>query len=236
MRVVTWNIRKCKGGYRGAVRPEALAESLARREPDLVLCQEVFHDARDPGHSQSEMIAGGLDMARVYGPNAIYSRGHHGNATMTRHAIVDSLNRDLSTNPIERRGVLYSRVALDGRSLHVFNTHLGLNRRQRRRQVDRIAEFLREVCVDDEPVLLAGDFNDWTGRLDPYVRQRTGLDSGILDLHPRRRRSWPSPRPVFALDRIYYRGLELREIHVHRDPPWDLLSDHLPMEATFGFL
>ena len=235
MRVLTWNIRKCKGGYRGAVHPESLAESLAARHPDLVLCQEVFHDALDSGHAQSEMIAGGLDMARVYGPNAIYSRGHHGNATMTPHEILDSSNHDLSTNPIERRGVLHAEVAVNGRSVHVFNTHLGLNRGQRRKQVERIAAFIAETCRLDEAVILAGDFNDWTGRLDPYVRALTGFESAILDMKRNHRRSWPSPRPVFALDRIYYRGLELEDVHIHRDPPWDKLSDHLPMEATFRF-
>src|SRR5690606_3622341 len=173
------------------------------------------------------------DMPRVYGPNAFYRSGDHGNATLSRYPITRVDNRDLSTNPIEHRGLLYTRLHLPGTEVHVFNTHLGLNTVQRRRQIARIAKVIEELCQSDVPIVLAGDFNDWTGQLDALVQDRCGLSSALTDLPPRLRRTWPSGRPVFWLDRIYYRNLELLGTTILDEPPLPTLSDHLPIEVEF---
>jgi endonuclease/exonuclease/phosphatase family metal-dependent hydrolase len=43
----------------------------------------------------------------VYGLNAAYEHGHHGNAVLTRHPIIEWCNRDLSVNRFESRGLLH---------------------------------------------------------------------------------------------------------------------------------
>lgn len=233
VRIVSYNIRKGKGSYHRESAWENLALGLAGRDADLVLCQEVFHTWGKSGPFQSQELATTLALQPAYQPNATYERGHHGNATLSRFGFRHFCNHDLSTNFVERRGVLFSLVETHLGPLHVWNTHLGLNRFQRAKQVARIARLLRHYGAENQPVLLAGDFNDWTGGLDRAIQADCGLRNALEELDHSRRRSWPSFRPVFGLDRIYYRGLRLRAIQVLSEPPWDGFSDHLPIEAEF---
>ena len=234
LRVFSYNIHKGKGPLIGSVRLHDLIAEVAGRKADLVLCQEVFHGMRAGPWDQSRDLAAGLDLVALYEPNAVYSKGHHGNTTLTRLDVGAVANHNLSTNPLEKRGVLYSSHPIGGHQLHVFNTHLGLNNRQRRHQAGRICQIIEEKCGDGGPILLAGDFNDWTGGLGELLRARAGLQNAFAGLVRERRVSWPSNRPFFDLDRIYFRGLHLVEARVHQAAPWTRLSDHLPVEAEFA--
>lgn len=233
-RVLTYNIRKGKGGYRGPVTVGTMAEKLAGRRADIILCQEVFHSSNSHGPSQSRDLGERLSYRAVYEPNAVYRKGHHGNATLTRFDVHRYFNSNVSTNPIEKRGVLYSLIECHRGPVHVFNTHLGLNKAQRVKQILRIAAIMHEVCHDGRPVVLAGDFNDWTGQLDQLIRKHCGLENALSTLAKQDRRSWPSARPVFGLDRIYFSNLRLVGIRVLGQDPWNRLSDHLPVEAEFA--
>ena len=93
--------------------------------------------------------------------------------------------------------------------------------------------MMRELTHPDDAVLLAGDFNDWTGRVDPLICEGSDLDNAMLLLTMQERRTWSTRRPLWALDRIYYRNLHLRDVTVLRESPWDRLSDHFPVRATF---
>jgi len=233
LRLISYNIRKAKGGWRHRTSSREIGEALMSRSPDIVLCQEVFHSYGPGGVNQSAEISERLGIPAAYGANAVYSKGHHGNATLTRFDILASRNFDLSTNPIERRGVLWGLIDVEGQPLHVFNTHLGLNRRQRRRQVARIADAIEALAVKDQPLILGGDFNDWTGRLDAFVRERCGVESSRERLTAVAHASYPNLRPLLSLDRLYWRGLELESLQVLQGEPWIRISDHLPLEATF---
>ena len=185
LRLVTYNIRKGKGVFRTPIELHELGRQLALRDADLVLCQEVFH-ATDGRTRQSDTLADALEMKAAYGPNKFYPRGDHGNATFSRLPIAEARNHDLSTNRIERRGVLHARVDVGPTTLHVLNTHLGLNTLQRRTQVRRIARIIQEHCPEGEPLLLGGDFNDWTGNLNRVVVDACGLRSGLGLVRQRR--------------------------------------------------
>jgi endonuclease/exonuclease/phosphatase family metal-dependent hydrolase len=231
MKLITWNIRKGLGPHHGPkADAEALGRMVASLHPELVLLQEV---ARREEGAQGDALAESLEMTVHYAANAVTRRGDHGNATFVRRDVHEVSNHDLSLNPIERRGLLHTVLDLNGRKLHVLNTHLSLTGGQRRRQVARIAEVIARDCPADEALVLAGDFNDWTGRLDRLVRETCGVASIAGALTRTERRSWPSFRPLLALDRVYYRGLELADARVLRDAPWRTLSDHLPLEVTF---
>ena len=232
-KLVSYNIRKAKG-IRGS-RPdlEDIALNLGALQPDMLLCQEVFHGSG--GVHQSREIAEQLELLHRYEPNAEYRRGHHGNATFSRFPISRHRNTDISTNRVERRGVLYTRVhPVPGGILHIFNTHFGLNKKQRNRQARMLGELVREIVRPDEAVILGGDFNDWSGQLDPVISAEVGLENAMLLLAMKKRRTWSTRRPLFALDRIYYHNLHLVDVRVLNSPPWDRLSDHFPVEAIFS--
>ncbi|MDD9933863.1 MAG: endonuclease/exonuclease/phosphatase family protein [Myxococcales bacterium] len=230
-RVITYNIRKGKGANgRTAVEMRRIGAALAQHEADLILCQEVFHCART-GDSQSGGLAQEMGLSSYYGANKFRSVGHHGNTTFTRLSVEHFDNHDISTNRVERRGALYVRLTLGEQSLHVFNVHLGLNQWQRRTQMRQIGELVERVSQSGEPVLLAGDFNDWRRDLEGLVLHELGFDDPFAGHAPERLRTWHARRPVFSLDRIYVKHLQAESGGRLDGSPWSELSDHLPLMA-----
>ena len=228
--VVTYNMRKGKGVRRSRPDLVEIAQRLGELRPDVLLCQEVFHDRDDV--SQSDHIAESLELLHRYEPNAEYARGHHGNATFTNLHITHHENLDISTNPVERRGVLWTRVVLqDGRDLHLFNTHFGLSKRQRLKQAREVGLFVRSKAEREDPVLLGGDFNDWQGTVDEAITDSAQVTNGMLRLAMADRTTWSTKRPLFALDRVYFRNLALESVEVLKGAPWDRLSDHFPIRC-----
>jgi endonuclease/exonuclease/phosphatase family metal-dependent hydrolase len=235
VRVITYNIRKGKGASGRAVVPMAsIGKALAQHEADVVLCQEVFHGAHEDTW-QTDRLAEALQLYSYYGGNRFRAIGHHGNTTFSRLAAEDFKNHDISTNRIERRGALYVRLHLTHTPLHVLNVHLGLNRWQRATQMKRIAKLMDEMCKAGEPVLLAGDFNDWQRSLDRWIVEELGLSS-CFDLQAPEVRTWPAQRPVFSLDRIYVRNLRITNPTRLHGGAWHELSDHLPLMADLHTL
>jgi endonuclease/exonuclease/phosphatase family metal-dependent hydrolase len=209
---------------------QAIGRALAEHHADLVLCQEVFHCATT-GASQSGGLADAMGLCGYYGANKFRSLGHHGNSTFTRLAVEQFTNHDISTNRVERRGALYMRLSMNGQPLHVFNVHLGLNRWQRLEQVKQIVGLADSVGKPGEPMLLAGDFNDWRRELDAVIVNTLGFDNALAEQPPESVRTWHARRPVFSLDRIYTRNLIVARAGRLDGSPWSELSDHLPLFA-----
>ncbi|MDA1195366.1 MAG: endonuclease/exonuclease/phosphatase family protein [Planctomycetota bacterium] len=232
MRVLTWNMHKGRDARRRPVALEQIAEALAATEADVLLLQEVFHGAAHGHEGQSHALADRLGMHAAYVPNARYARGHHGNAILAREAFPLVSHRDLSTNRIERRGLLHVHVVVPGaRPLNVLNTHLGLNGLQRRRQVHLIAEFVASHLPADDPWLFGGDFNDWSSRLDGYIQRRLHATNLLAEQRWRARCTYPVGSPWMPLDRLYVRDVLACDARVLGGPPWTGLSDHLPIVA-----
>jgi endonuclease/exonuclease/phosphatase family metal-dependent hydrolase len=75
-------------------------------------------------------------------------------------------------------------------------------------------------------VIVLGDFNDWLpGRSAAHVLdQRLGASARL--------RSFPSSRPLLALDRIWIHPVSLlRRVFVHTSALARCASDHLPVAA-----
>lgn len=230
MKLITYNIRKGKGpGGRDAIEMARIGQALRDEGAELLLCQEVFHCSRT-GASQSGGLAEAVRLSPYYGANKHRSIGHHGNTIFTGLPVEHVENHDISTNPIERRGALYLRVRFHGRPLHVFNVHLGLNGFQRATQVTRIAGLL-DLVAADEPVVIAGDFNDWRQQLERRMVTELGLQNALGSSLPAAPKTWHARRPMLALDRIYLRHLRVRNAGCLCEAPWTDLSDHLPLYA-----
>jgi endonuclease/exonuclease/phosphatase family metal-dependent hydrolase len=120
-----------------------------------------------------------------------------------------------------------------GAVVHVFNCHLGLTRRERRFQRDRMlsdAMLLSEEL--HHPVVLMGDFND-----SPVSVIHSSLRRHFRDAYRATGRRWgPTFRagviPI-RLDYIYVsRGIRVLDCLVRKDPLARVASDHLPVVAT----
>jgi endonuclease/exonuclease/phosphatase family metal-dependent hydrolase len=239
LRVATYNIHKGVRGVGPGKRLEIhnLGLGIEALDADLVFLQEVrLYEARDarrfertrmgwPSEGQADFLAP-EGYAVAYRSNAVTRHGEHGNALLSRWPLGDVGHHDVSDHRFEQRGLLHVPVQWQGSTVHAVVAHLGLIHASRVRQVQRLAEFVRTVPLD-EPLIVAGDFNDWGERLDGPMRE-IGLTRA---LGTRVRPTFPSRVPFFALDRIYTRALACRLTHVPRGAAWARMSDHLPLVA-----
>lgn len=230
MKVVTYNFHKGRAPKGGHSILEEAAHALRELQPDMLLCQEVFR-AHDDTEHQSQVLGHMLGLEHHFAPNRFWGPGCHGNATFTRFEVRESRNIEITHSRWEKRGILHTRMHLDGFSFDVMNTHFSLTHRQRQKQLHTLLAHLPEE--GDVPVLVAGDFNDWHGGLDRFIRRMRHFDNALLHVPRGDRLTFPATRPVFALDRIYTRGLRVKSVRVLRGDPWQRLSDHLPVEVVF---
>ena len=101
------------------------------------------------------------------------------------------------------------------------------------RMVSRVTFRLpREAAPEATKVALVGDFNDWRNHADDLLAQRLGL-AEVFSGAGRPSRSYPAALPVFRLDRIYQRGLQVVATQLHAGPPWSTISDHAVLSAGF---
>ena len=167
LKVLTYNIHKGKAplGIRSSFA--TLKTALQRENADLIFLQEVQgrNDLEDALHNQPERLADALGMYVVYGRNAVRRNTDHGNVLLSRFPIIEQENQDISDHRLEQRGVLHVQVLVDVTIVHCFVVHLGLFKQSRKRQAEAIATRINHLVEPDEPIIIAGDFNDWTQRL-----------------------------------------------------------------------
>ncbi|HCH6886912.1 TPA: endonuclease/exonuclease/phosphatase family protein, partial [Pseudomonas aeruginosa] len=175
LQVLTVNTHKGFNPFnRRFILPE-LREAVRSVGADLVFLQEVLgshslHAARLPSWPpapQYEYLADSMWPQFAYGRNAVYPEGHHGNAVLSKHPILAHRNLDVSVAGNEERGLLHAVIDI-GRPLHAVCVHLGLREAQRQRQLQLLCELVAGL-PEREPVVVAGDFNDWRQRADQLL-------------------------------------------------------------------
>lgn len=235
LRVCTYNIHKgFSTGNRRFVLPE-MRTALRRADPDIIFLQEVIGEHRRfakhtpdwPEESQYDYLAAELWPHVAYGRNRNHRVGHHGNAILSKFPIISWTNTDISVSRFENRGLLHAIIELpDKTRINCFNIHFGLHGRARRRQLFWLCEQVQQRATGLEPVLIAGDFNDWAGTASRYIRNQIQAMEIFEALAGRKARTFPSFFPFFKLDRIYCRGLLPKEASVLKGSDWAGLSDH----------
>jgi endonuclease/exonuclease/phosphatase family metal-dependent hydrolase len=301
LRVATYNIHKGVVndffGLRRNSRIYDLRARLHELNADLIFLQEVQgrndrHTnrlANWPAEPQDQFLAKvprqqkaahntiAVAYENVYGRNANYLHGHHGNALLSRFPVLRNENRDVSDHALEKRGVLHCVVALDKKPVHCFVVHFGLLARSRRRQTDALMTWIKKSVPPDEALIIAGDFNDWRNVLSDTLCHELNMlevtdaskdakrpkvaaaresahgaaqkivyfmhdkltDLGMKVAKEKMRiprtvkaaRTFPALVPWLQMDRIYVRGLKVKEAKVLRGPEWARLSDHSPLIA-----
>jgi endonuclease/exonuclease/phosphatase family metal-dependent hydrolase len=240
--VATWNIHKGFSQFNRRMMVHELRDRLRELSADIVFLQEVqgLHLGHAERHSawpvlpQHEFLAEDVWANHSYGRNMVYDHGHHGNAILSRFPILHEHNQDVTHLRFEKRGLLHCAVELPGlaQPLHCVCVHLSLFARSRRRQMDALARRIEEVVPADAPLMIAGDFNDWRNNADDLLAQRLGLVEVFAGAGRVPSRSYPAALPMFRLDRIYQRGLQVIGTQLHAGPPWSSISDHAVLSAV----
>lgn len=244
LRVLTYNIHKgFNTGNRGFVLGK-IRDAIHEVHADLVLLQEVLghHDGHGkrvqdwPTRPQFEFLADSIWPHYAYGKNAVYTSGHHGNAILSKYPFSFWENIDISTNRLERRGLLHGIIEIPHRRkpLHVICVHLGLLETERQSQVKRICERIDQMVPHEEPLVIAGDFNDWRIKLSRPLERRVEVREVFEHLHGSHARTFPSWMPALKLDRIYYRGMQAKSAQTLTGKPWNQLSDHAALFAELA--
>ena len=231
LRVVTYNIHRCRGMDR-RTQPHRIAAVLAAIDADIIALQEVMGAGPSGPSSVShiEQIGAALGMGWVMTP-ARELRGHQfGNAVLSRHPIRHHVGYDLTWKTCEERRLQRVDVDVNGHTLHIYNVHLGTAILERRHQAQRLATIAANRHVGG-PKLVLGDFNEWMRGLTTKLLSRK-LKSVDLRNFLKRRRTYPGLFPILHLDHIYYAGrLEILGVELPRTRLSLVASDHLPLVA-----
>jgi endonuclease/exonuclease/phosphatase family metal-dependent hydrolase len=182
--------------------------------------------------AQFEYLADSLWPHFAYGKNAVYSDGHHGNAILSKMPMIRYENINVSTNKLERRGLLHAEVEIaSGKMLHLLCLHLDLTARGRRRQIFSLIERVKNSVPQTDRLIVAGDFNDWNEKITDPLAQELGLVDCGQEIFGEHVRTYPTWRPFLSLDRIYVRGLSILQMDVLNGPGWRRMSDHAALAA-----
>lgn len=241
LRVVTYNIHKGVTGFSGKPRIHSVRTGLQSMNADIVFLQEVQDrndrliaaELFDPDHTQLNYLATDAYPHSVYGRNAVYEHGHHGNAILSRHPILMSENLDISDHRFEQRGLLHAVADINGVEAHLICVHFGLFARSRVRQASALVDRVRAVVPAHAPLVIAGDFNDWNHKLDSKICNTL---NAVESAHAKNGRihTFPSHMPWWQLDRIYVRGFEFERTQALTGREWAERSDHVPLMAELA--
>lgn len=246
LRILTYNIHK--GFTAGNIKfvLHRIREALEKTDVDLVFLQEIQgeHTRREerianwPQKPQFEFLAENLWPHYVYGKNAMYRLGHHGNAILSKYPFVRWENIDVSKHKRASRSLLHGELEIPGvtQKIHVICIHFALFKTERNKQLERLKARISAHIADDEPLIIAGDFNDWRGNAERFLETELGLHEAFKTSQGHHAKTFPSWKPKLPVDRVYYRNIELLDCVRLAKSPWRTLSDHVPLLASFDLV
>jgi endonuclease/exonuclease/phosphatase family metal-dependent hydrolase len=243
LKVLTYNIHKGFAPRKVRFVLHQIKDALASIHPDLIFLQEIQgeHIKHEkiienwPDESQFEFLADELWPHYAYAKNAIYKKGHHGNAILSKYPIVAWENIDVSLHRRASRSLLHATIQLpNNQLLHAICTHLGLFKIEREKQLVTLCNRIEAHVPHVEPLIVAGDFNDWRGHAEDHMEIDLGLEEVFKTMTGHHAKSFPAKRPTLQVDRIYFRKLNAELCTLLNKEPWKDLSDHLPLYAEFS--
>lgn len=242
--LITYNIHKGFGLGTRFLLPE-MQEAVSLMKPDFVFLQEVqgLHRRKAkriqqwPDLPQVEFMAQKEWPHYLYAKNAVYQSGHHGNAILSKFPFEKYENINLSLRNRASRSILHAQINIGTEAeqvrLHLLCVHLGLFKSERALQCSALMQRIREAVPENEPLIMAGDFNDWRHDLTKPLWDNLQIKEAFVAVQGQHARSFPALKPTFCVDRIYFRGINVAEVYCLDGKPWRNLSDHLPLCAKF---
>jgi endonuclease/exonuclease/phosphatase family metal-dependent hydrolase len=243
LKVLTYNIHKGFSATNLRFILHEIKHSLRHVDADIVFLQEVYGERKIsnnrfddwPNNRQFEFLADQVWHHYAYGKNAIYESGHHGNAILSKYPFIEWENINVAAFRNASRSLLHGTIRMIGinQKIHIICVHLGLFERERERQLSALAKRINSHVPIDDPLIIAGDFNDWRGRAEYYLHRDLGVREVFKHTRGTYARTFPAWMPVLSMDRIYYRGLDVVHCNHLHGQPWHRLSDHIPLFAEF---
>jgi endonuclease/exonuclease/phosphatase family metal-dependent hydrolase len=214
LRIASYNVHGCVGtdGRKDAAR---IADVIAEMGCDTIGLQEVDYRLDYIGRRLGMQVVPGITLVKHDGP--------FGNALLTTRKVLEVRQLSLGYGRREPRSALDVDLEVAGERVRVIVTHLGLFAAERRWQVRKLLEMVRDT---EERLVVLGDINEWFPFSRPLRWFNRLLGRSVSE------RSFPSRWPLFALDRVWVRPRPaLLALKAHRSPLAARASDHLPVKA-----
>lgn len=239
LKVLTLNIHKGFSMGQRRFTLERIRQCLRDSQAGIVFLQEVVGEHSVlaekipdwPQMNQMEYLADSVWSHHAYGKNAIYQKGHHGNAILSEVPFRAWHNLDVSMMSFSQRGMLHG---VTGNNLHLLCVHLGLFEGERRRQIQKLVDYIKHSIPERDPLVLAGDFNDWRSSGHRQLVKALGLREAFQQHNDRLALTFPAIKPMVPVDRIYVRGLDVKGCEIMSGPEWRNLSDHCALVAELS--
>jgi len=233
MRLLSWNIHKGIGGRDRRYSLQRIIDVIDHEQPDLVCLQEVDRLVRRSGFDdQPRLLARSLGLHAVFQPNVPVGDGSYGNLVLSRYPVGSRHRISLKRGLRKSRGAQLVLIDPPAGPLHLVNTHLGLDERERHWQVGRLLGHRLFRSAEPLPTVIVGDFNDWRNTLAANALAAEGfrqVTSPVAHF-----RSFPAWLPVGGLDKAFVRGrIAIEQAEIVRTSLARQASDHLPLVVDF---
>lgn len=220
LRIATYNVHQCVGRD-GIENTRRIAAVLSEVDADIVALQEVTSHP-EKTDDMLAYLAAAAEMQQIEGFTLNSAGTRYGNALLTRLPVSAVNLIDISVKGREPRGVIQADLNVNGQTVVLWATHLGLGIRERYLQIKKLLKRVDEA--ERDIAVLLGDFNEWLsfGRPLRAVGQRFST--------PQSPATFPSFRPMLKLDRIWVRPADkIATLRAHSTKLSRVASDHLPL-------
>jgi endonuclease/exonuclease/phosphatase family metal-dependent hydrolase len=161
VRFLTWNVHGCVGRD-GVCDLDRVARVLDAAQPDVSALQEIDNRTTRVAHDPFSYFGTLFGWTTVATRTLTARDGHYGHIVLSRWPIESLGELDLSVRWREPRKAIVGAIASPAGRIVVIAAHLGLLPFERRRQFARLKE--RIAAIDERPLVVLGDFNDFPGR------------------------------------------------------------------------
>ena len=237
IRLMTYNVHSCVG-IDGRISTSRIAKVITQHRPDIVALQELDHTRkRTRGEHQAQSIAKELEMSFEFQAALSVKSEQYGDAILSRYPMrpirLGHLPRFLGHKYLEPRGALWVEIDVEGKKVHVVNTHLSCWQRE---GVVQTAALLGPDWMGNParegPTILCGDFNALPS--SPICRHilRVFRDAQLSLERANSFKALWTFYPLGRIDHIFItKDIKALAIEVPNTYLERISSDHLPLIA-----
>ncbi|WP_296648056.1 endonuclease/exonuclease/phosphatase family protein [Romboutsia sp. 13368] len=148
MKIVTYNIHKGMDSN-NMFTLNKIIKYLKDIDADIICIQEVLYE-------QFAILKHNLKLDGVFAANINNPTLMYGVATLSKYEILKNEHVFLKSKK-EQRGFLYTNVFSEKYCVDVINTHLGLDKDERKEQISEIMDYINLL---KKSKIICGDFNE----------------------------------------------------------------------------
>ncbi len=162
-------------GQDGKLNLDRTAAVIKSSQADIVALQEVErYSIRTGFQDQIKKLSEASGVNYAYGKSLHVLNGEYGNGLLSKYPIQEYEVYELPSYS-EQRTVLKAIINIDGYTMAVYNTHLGLKEAERKDQTEYIMQLLSQETFD---YVLMGDMNSRSNRLSAFTDKLTDSAQG----------------------------------------------------------